>query len=302
MKLSLRPILPSFDRGWSQVWTRCAGPGCDKKVRGAAGNSHPAGIQVGEQWFCSLACFSQGSRAILTRVATEYVVDPPREPRLSLGLALLSKGYLSEDQLRSATVKAQDAGLSVENFLLEQGWVNEKQIAAARGVQWGQPLLGIDPSDKVVEVNLPLSLLRAHWAAPIHFSPERNRLLLGFVNRVELGLLQSIEQIAGYRTEPCFITPTEFNQQIARFRTCADYEEVFSGHPADVPQISGKLADLALEVSGVEARFTRCRSWIWVRIAGNRGTIDAISAIKPESQGVGEEFYSITARLSEALS
>lgn len=302
MRLSLRPILPSFNRGLNQIRARCARPGCDKQVREQAGIGHQAGIRVGEQWFCSLACFSQGSRAILTRVATEYVVDSPREPRLSLGLALLSKGYLSEDQLRRATAKTQFPGSSLETFLLGQGWVNEKQVAAARGVQWGQPSLGIEPSDKVVEMNLPLSLLRAHAAAPIHFSPERNRLLLGFVSRVELGLLQSIEQITGYRTEPCFITPTEFNQQIARFRTCAGYEEVFSEHPVDVSKIPGRLADLALEVSGAEARFTRCRSWIWVRIAGSRGTIDAIAAFTPDSHRVGEALYPITSRLSEALS
>jgi hypothetical protein len=225
----------------------------------------------------------------------------PRQPRLSLGLALLSRGYVSEDQLRSATAQARNTGLPLERILLEREWVNEKQLAAARSVQWGQPALGIDPFDKAVEVNLPISLLRAHWAAPIHFSLERNRLVLGFVHRVEHTLLQSIEQITGCRAEPCFITPTEFNQQIAGFRSLPRYEEVVSDHPADATQIAASLADFAFQIPGAEARFARCKSWIWVRIAGNWDTMDAIFATSSASQGAEARFSSIATKVTEAL-
>jgi hypothetical protein len=301
MRLSLRSILPRFDHGWKRVRLVCAESTCDRKLPAQTDSSDRAGVQIGEKWFCSPDCFARGSRAILTRIASGYVVEMPRQPRLSLGLALLSRGYVSEDQLRSATAQARNNGMLLENILLEREWVNEKQLAAARSVQWGQPALGVDLFDKVVEVNLPISLLRAHSAAPIHFSLERNRLVLGFVHRVEHALLQSIEQITGCRVEPCFITPTEFNQQIAGFRSLPGYEEVVSDHPANATQIAASLADFAYQIPGAEARFARCKSWVWVRIAGNCDMVDAIFATKSASQGAEERFSSIAPKVTEAL-
>jgi hypothetical protein len=256
---------------------------------------------VGENWFCSSGCFARGSRAILTRISSEYVVEMPRQPRFSLGLALLSRGFVTEDQLRSAADEARNTGINLEKVLLEKGWVNEKQLSAARGLQWGHPALGIDSFDKAVVANLPLSLLRTYWAAPIHFSPERNRLVLGFVHRVEHTLLQSIEQITGCRVEPCFITPAEFNQQIANLHALPGYEEVVTDRPSDLAQIAGTLADYALEIPGADVRFARCKSWIWVRITGVQNTIDAIFAMNFASQAAEERFSLMTPALNRAL-
>jgi hypothetical protein len=301
MRMSFRTILPSFELGWKRVRSVCAESDCDSKQPAQAGSSGRTGVQIGEKWFCSPLCFARGVRATLATIASGYVVEMPRQPRLSLGLALLSRGYVSEDQLRSATLLARNSGMLLESILLEREWVNEKQLAVARSVQWGHPALGIDPFDKVVEVNLPTFLLRAHSAAPIHFSAEGNRLVLGFVHRVEHTLLQSIEQITGCRPEPCFITPTEFNQQIRGFRSFPGYEEVVSDHPADATQIAASLADFALQIPGSEARIARCKSWVWVRIAGSRDTVDAIFATKSASQGAEARFSPIAPKVTEAL-
>lgn len=301
MRLSFRSILSPFVHDSKRLRSVCAEPNCDKKQARHTDHRGRAGVQVGEKWFCSPVCFARNANAILARIASGYVVEMPRQPRLSLGLALLSRGYVSESQLRSAIVQARNSGVLLENILLEREWVNEKQLAVARGVQWGYPAVGIDSFDKFVEVNLPISLLRTHSAAPIHFSIERNRLVLGFVHRVEHTLLQSIEQITGCRAEPCFITPTEFNQQIAGFRSLPGYEEVVSDHPADVTQIAASLTDFAFQMPGAEVRFARCKSWVWGRIAGNGDTVDAIFSTKLALQGTEERFSSIASKLTEAL-
>jgi len=265
------------------------------------GSAARAGVQIGDQWYCSPACFARGSHAILARLSSRNVVETHRQPRLSLGLALLSRGYVSEDQLRSAAAQAQSGAGRLENILLERGWVNEKQLAVARSVQWGQPALGIDPLDKAVEANLPISLLRVHSAAPIYFSAERNRLVLGFVYRVDHTLLQSIEHITGCRTEPCFITPTEFENQMERFQVLPGYEELVSDRPADISQIARSLVDCAFDAPGAEVRFARCKSWVWVRIAGNGNTVDAIFTMKPALYQGEEKFSSFAPKVNQAL-
>jgi hypothetical protein len=301
MRLSLRSLLSPFNGNWKRVRSKCAEPACEKKQPARTGSAVHAGIKVGDKWFCSPDCFARGSSAILSRIASGYVVEMPRQPRLSLGLALLSRGYVSEDQLRSATAQARSTGMPIETILVGRGWVNEKQLAAARGAQWGHPALGIDHFDKCVEANLPLFLLREYSAAPIHFSGETKRLVLGFVHRVEHTLLQSIEQITGCRAEPCFITPDELNQQTARFRALPGYEEVVSEQPADAARIAGNLADIANEISPAEARFARCKSWIWVRIAGQAATVDAIHSIKSDSLRAAGQFSSMAPKITEAL-
>lgn len=301
MRLLFRSVLPQLDSGLKRSRLACAEPSCERK-QSHIGSSDHAGIHFGEKWFCSPSCFASGSHAALALLSSHNVVEMPRQPRLSLGLALLSRGYVSEEQLRAVTAQVQSAETLLESVLLEKGWVNEKQLAAARGVQWGQPALGIAPLDKAVETNLPISLLRAYSAAPIHFSTERKRLVLGFVYRVEYTLLQSIEQITGYRTEPCFITPTEFNQVIARFRHLPDYEEVISDRPANIAQIAACLADYASEVPGGEAKLARCKSWIWARIAGDENTIDAIFATNSASRDEEETLSAFAPNINQALS
>jgi hypothetical protein len=300
MKFRFRSILPTVERGPSRARPVCAEATCNEKNT-QADSSGRAGVRVGESWYCSPGCFEKGTRHLLAQLASDYVEGTPSQPRFSLGLALLSRGIVSEDQLRNASLKAQADGILLEEILLEQGCVNEKQLAAARGTQWGHPSLGIDIAQKPVEANLPLSLLRAHSAVPIHYSHEMKRVVLGFVHRVEHSLLHAIEQISGCRAEPCFITPSDFNLQSTRFNTLAGYEEVVSEHPADPLHIARSLVDFAGQMPDSEARFTRCKSWIWVRMTSEEGMVDAIFTLKPVTEGAEGRFSSLARKVTEAL-
>src|SRR5580698_2349890 len=226
MKLSLRSILPARDLGWNRVRAACALPECHNKLLTKYVPGSRIGIFVGESWYCSPDCFALGSRKTLATFSSGCVVEMPRNPRLSLGLALVSKGLITEDQYREAVIRSQCRAETLETTLLECGYVSEKKLAAGRAAQCGYPALVQELSGPIVEVDLPSSLLRAHRAAPIHYSAKSKRLVLGFVDRVEHGLLQSIEQITGCRAEPCFITPAEFAEQMERVTALPEYEEV----------------------------------------------------------------------------
>lgn len=280
MKLSLKSLLPARDLGWNHVRAVCGLPSCHNKLLMKYVPGSRIGIFVGAAWFCSPDCFAMASRTTLSSLSTETVVEMPRNPRLSLGLALLSKDYLDEDQLRLAMTRSQREGQDLETTLLECGLATDKQLAAARAAQWGYPVLGQDNPGQRVEADLPLTLLRAFSAAPLHYSPKAKRLVLGFVYRVEHSLLQSIEQITGLRAEPCFITPTEFNEQMERVTAVPDYEEAVVENPGAVTQMARTLGGFAVEVSAREAGFSKCNSWVWVRLTGKRGIVDVVFALK----------------------
>lgn len=276
MKLRLKSLLPPRDLGWNRVRAVCALPDCHNKLLTRFVPGSRAGIFVGEQWYCSPDCFSLASRELLSSLSAAEVVEVPRHPRLSLGLALMTKGYLTAEQLRSATARSELTGVDLQATLIESGWVNEKQLAAARAVQWGYPVLGQDLSAHSVAADLPLVLFRACSATPLYYSSEAKRLVLGFVHHVDHSLLQAIEQITGCRAEPCFITPAELARQLDRLAAPRGYEQAMIDRPGEVPQMARTLGGFAVQISATEAAFTRCHWFIWARLEGNRGTADVI--------------------------
>src|SRR5580698_6365764 len=283
MKLSLRSILPARDLGWNRVRAACALPECHNKLLTKYVPGSRIGIFVGESWYCSPDCFALGSRKTLATFSSGCVVEMPRNPRLSLGLALVSKGLITEDQYREAVIRSQCRAETLETTLLECGYVSEKKLAAGRAAQCGYPALVQELSGPIVEVDLPSSLLRAHRAAPIHYSAKSKRLVLGFVDRVEHGLLQSIEQITGCRAEPCFITPAEFAEQMERVTALPEYEEVVVTESESATQMGRTLGGWAVEISAREASFAKCNSFAWVRMTGKRGTVDVVFSLKHAS-------------------
>jgi hypothetical protein len=301
MKLHFRSLLPPLDLGWNRTRAVCGLPDCHSKLLMRAVPGNRAGMHVGETWYCSPDCFATNSRGTLSSLSMSCVVEMPRNPRLPLGLALLSKGALDEGQLRFATERSQLEGVSLETILIEHGIVSEKQLAAARATQWGYPVLGQDPAAQIVEADLPASLLRLCSAAPLHYSAKTKRLVLGFVNRVEHGLLQSIEQITGCRAEPCFITPADFREQMERLTQVAGYEEVVVENPGNAAQMARTLGGFALEVTAREATFAKCKSSIWARISGRRGTVDVIFSLKNPAATSRREYSGIVPEVTSAL-
>lgn len=282
MNFSFRSFLPAHDFGWNHVRAKCSLSGCHNKLLSRAVPHSRSGVLVGDRWYCSPDCFAAGSRPILTALSMSGVLEMPRNPRLSIGLAMLSRGYLTEAQLRLATDRSRESGQDVEATLMELGLATEKQIAAGRAAQWGYPVLAQEPVGHMVQTDLPRAVLQSCSAAPLHASVSPKRLVLGFVARVDHNLLQSVEQMTGCRPEPCFITPGECEEQIGRVSAVPGYEEYVVENPASVTQMARTLGGLAVEVGAREARFTRCRSWAWARLSGKRGTADLIFAMKDQ--------------------
>lgn len=238
------------------------------------------GITVGQLWFCSVDCFATAARKRFSLLSGGSVVEMPHQPRLSIGLVMLSKGYLTDDQLRYAMAQSQLHGEELEVVLIRLGLATERQLAAARAAQWGYPILGQDRMGQPVESDIPPALLHACSAVPLHCSVAAKRFLLGFVYRVDHSLLNSLELVTGYRAEPCFITPTEFRAQMERLTTVPDCEEVVFEDANSPVQMANMVAGFAVEVAAREANFAHCRDFVWTRLSGKRRKIDVLFRVK----------------------
>lgn len=301
MRSLLKSLIPSRDFGWNHVRARCGLATCHNKLLMRSVPQSRAGIYIGENWYCGPDCLAAAMAESLTALVAPRPTEMPRNPRLTLGLAMLSKGWLSEEQLRLATTRSQWRSEDLEFTLVQMGFATEKQIAAGRSVQWGCPVLTQEGHGPVVRADLPLSFLRAFEAVPVHYAPAAKRLVLGFIRRVEPCVLRAIEQITGCHAESCFLTPTEFNEQVERTFAAPDYEEVVIDQPGTPAHMGRALGGFAVEAGAREVSYVACKSWIWVRVAGKRKTVDAMFALRPAPAKRPEPSMPVSAVTTEFL-
>ena len=279
MRSLLKSLVPAMDFGWNRTRARCGLRTCHNKLLVRAVPQNRGGIHAGDDWYCSPDCFAAAMQVPLAGILRTRLTEMPRNPRLSIGLAMLSKGILTEDQLREATTQSQWRGEDLETTLLSLGLATEKQIAAARAAQWGYPVLSQESPSPIVRADLPLAFLRNFQAVPVHYAPAAKRLVLGFVHRVEPSVLRAVEEIIGCHTEPCFVTPTEFVDFGGRCAAADEYEESVLDQPGTPSHMARTLGGFALEVAARQANWVACKSWIWVRLTGKRKTADVLFSL-----------------------
>lgn len=276
MRPSISSVGPAVDRALLRLHVTCDSHSCRSRqiLRNFPGIRR--GIQAGQRWYCSADCFVQASRATLFALSGQKVVNLPRNPRLSLGHAMLSRGYLTAEQLRTASDQSQWRSESLDSTLIRLGMATEKQIAAARSAQWGYPVLAQEHIGHSVQSDIPQSILQSYSAVPVHFSQAARRVILGFVYRIEHSLVRSIERMTGCRAEPCFITATDLAEQRKQLTWIAGYQEVLIEDPGSPEKMARALGRAAVEISAEEAEFTECKSHVWVRLTGKRKVTDVI--------------------------
>ena len=276
MRMSIESFRTAVDRGWKSMHSVCALRTCRNTMLIRSVPQRRVGVTVGQSWYCSVDCFVSAALTRLAELSDERIVEMPHRPRLPIGLVMVSKNFLTGEQLRYATAQSQLYGEELEIALLRLGLASERQLASARAMQWGCPLLKQEGVGQAIEADIPTTLLRSSCAAPLHYSAETKRLLLGFVYRVEHTLLHALEQVIGCKAQPCFITPTEFDIQIARVAGARDYKEEVFEQLLTPMQMANTLGGLAVEVSAREATFVNCRDYIWTRLSGKRRRVDVL--------------------------
>ena len=276
MRLSITSLKPAVNRAMEKIHAVCDLPSCYSRqiVRCIPGGRR--GIRVGERWYCSVDCFVQSARTMLFALSNRRVVEIPRNPRLSLGLVMLSKRYLTAEQLRAASVQSQWRDESLDATLVRLGMATEKQIAVARSAQWGYPVLAAEHIGHMVQTDIPRAIFEPYSAVPMHYSQAAKRIILGFVFRIEHSLLEAIEQMTGCRVEPCFVTATDYAEQNERLAQIPGYHEILIEDPGTAEKMARALGRAAVDVLAAEAEYTQCKNHIWVRLKGRHGIADVV--------------------------
>jgi hypothetical protein len=298
--MSLLSFLPAVDRGLKSMKTECDSRTCHNMQLMRSIPGVKQGVSVGQQWYCCVDCFAQAAGETLVALSLRRPLEIPRNPRLSLGLAMHMKGYLTREQLRLVTLESQKRDEDIAVTMRRLGLATEQQIAAARAAQWGYPVLSQDHGGQTLRTDIPRAVLEACNAVPLHYSQTAKRILLGFVYRVEHSVLQAVEQMTGCRVEPCFVAQTDLERQMRAVVPMGDYKEIVVEESMPQEKMARTLGRAAVDVGAREAKFIRYKGLVWARVIGKRGKVDVLfhvnrvfAELRPENTELFEEVVAV---------
>jgi Type II secretion system (T2SS), protein E, N-terminal domain len=266
---------PAWIAGFKVITTKCKK--CNRSLALRHLSAHKAGIRMQDAWYCSSLCFTSAAEQEILRLLTSGTVLVNHISRMPLGLILINRGLLTIDQLREATSE-QKEGDEIGELLVRLGLLTEKQVTATRATQWGCPVFAVPDHAAPVAINIPLALLQIYLMVPVHYVAATNLLLVGFVHRVEYGLLYAIEQMTGCKTRPCFVTPSDFRVQMQQRQQLQEpllKEMIFERiqTPAEMARI---LCSSSIEIEADEASFGKCKEYLWARLKSDSEAVDLL--------------------------
>jgi hypothetical protein len=219
--------------------------------------------------YCAPYCFESAARQSFARLCATVVSAPPVRHRVPLGLLMISRGQLTNPQLRSA-LEAQRANghRRLGHWLEELGFATEQQVTAALARQWACPVLAARANCAPGCTRLlPYRLLESSRMLPVQFVSATRTFHLAFCDGIDYVALYAIEQMLDCRTQPCLVTRSAVAQTLQHLeqeRRPADM--LFEGwrDPSDLARIT---CGYVLKLGAEEVRLVGCGSFIWARLS-----------------------------------
>jgi hypothetical protein len=269
---------PAWAAGFRIITSRCEG--CHRSLALRHLATQKAGIAMDGCWYCSSACLKTAAERKLSDLLSRGQEPVNHVSRMPLGLMLIGRSLVTAEQLREATDEQKEAGGEIGEILARHGFVSEKQVTGVRAVQWSCPVFSVPKHPIQTGIQIPFVLMQLYSAIPLHYVPRTKRLFVGFIHGIEYGLLYAIEQMTGCNTQPCFVTPSDFETQMQlreqMQELCGDttpkeltFESVQT--PAEMAQI---VCSQGVDLEADEVTISRCREYLWARLTYGAEAVD----------------------------
>jgi len=245
-------------------------------------SAHKVGIMMHDRWYCSSVCFASAAQEELLALVKPGQDQANRVERMPLGLMLVSRGLLTSTELKEVREEQKEEGGDIGELLVRRGSVSEKQVTAVRATQWGCPVFEVPKHVTQPSVHIPSTLMQFYSVIPLHYVAATNLLLVGFVHGVEYGLLYAIEKMTGCKTQPCFVTPSDFQIQMQQRKQVqtqcgeATLNEVkFEGVHSSA-EIASILCSYGVHLEADEAAIEKCKEYLWARLKSGPKEVDLL--------------------------
>lgn len=222
--------------------------------------------------YCAPQCFQNALRQSLSQICDAMLSARPVQHRIPLGLLLLSRGQLSNRQLRSALQAQRESGRHrIGEWLEKLGFASEQQVTAALGLQWACPVVtgGLKLDSRCVRL-VPFRILEAYRMLPTQFVEATRTFYIAFSDGIDYSALYALEQMLDCRTEAFLISHSAMDEaleQIGRDRNAGDL--LFEGW-RHAPEMARITCSYVLKLGAEDVRVVACGAYIWVRLCTGR--------------------------------
>ena len=239
---------PECRSGWLQLWRRRACPRFEGK------------------WACSAQCMEQNIAArIRSQIESWDQAPAERALRMPLGLILLSRGWISREELQSALAAQRDAQQGrIGEWLCRLHGIPEATIAKALAIQWNcAVLLSQTPGLESAASDLP-PFFKRHYQLALMRQGAQPALYLAGRCRAEHAASRAVEHILGMSARAAFLEDHEWSRQPAG---AADPDELTLPGPDGA---AAHISALMERSRPYDARLVRIHDHLWLRMWRSR--------------------------------
>lgn len=259
---------------------RCESPTCSRRPSLWRAWIEPArGYSLDGHWYCSNGCFEQGLAFAIGQVLPGDAAPPAVPHRIPLGLLMLSRGFVDNDQLKLALKAQKESGSGrVGEWLRHIGAVNEEQVTQMLGLQWSIPVFPLDQSRRYLECAhlVPYPLLQAARMLPVHYLPGSQVLYCAFIDRVNYSALYATEKMLGCRTEPCLALQSRVLQGLKELAAQPPNAELLAKDVSDPWEIAAAISRYAAKRGAADVRVIGFCGFVWARMLGSSPPADVV--------------------------
>lgn len=236
------------------------------------------GLSLDGHWYCSPECFERA----LASVIGEFLPgtpQPAKSHRVPLGLLMLSRGLVDNQQLKRALKAQKDSGSGrVGEWLRHIGAVTEEQVTQILGIQWSIPVFPLNQSRRFLEYAhfVPFHLLEVAEMVPVHHIPTSQHLYVAFIDRVNYSALYAVEKMLDCHTEPCLAMQSQVLQALKELRGRPRPLEVLVDNICDPWVMADTIFARAERLEATDARVSGFDGFIWARLVSPSGYTDIL--------------------------
>ncbi len=274
MKLIESITASSWVTGFKHI--TCSRPECTRWLTQRHFETRKVGVKFEEKWFCSYRCLARGLERTLGKMLGPVGVQTKHSFRMPLGLTLVSRGYLTSDQLREANELHRERGQEIGETLLDLGFVNEKQLTAVKAAQWGCPAYDLPACMPPAAFRVPATMMKRYLMVPLQYVEKQQKLSIGFCEGIEYVALYAVEQITGCKAQPYLITASDYQRFTASLSEREVFEEQVFDDPHTPAEMRHVLCSFGAQMDAEEIAVTRCGDQLWTRLTRGKEVADLL--------------------------
>ncbi|MGC1781836.1 MAG: hypothetical protein WA708_04895 [Acidobacteriaceae bacterium] len=220
------------------------------------------------QWACSPECM----HALVEQAVERELGDgTPLEPqkhmhRVPLGLLMLSQGWITREQLRTALEAQRAAGKGrIGAWLMRQCNLPEERVTRALSMQWGCPVLSlVNHQPEMVATMIPRVLLDTYGMVPLRTGSSR-LAYLAFEDRMDSTVALAVGRMSNLRIEAGVVTASQFLRAHERMMA-AVFPKSQLVEAKSTSVVAREVANAIERVRPHQAKLVRMHRYFWLRL------------------------------------